>query len=51
MRRKRGVLDVSVDEFYDQAASPDGLVTELPDGRSVLVKYFRLPNGGSVGDP
>ena len=28
--------------------SPDGLVTELPDGRSVLVKYFMLPNGGSV---
>ena len=26
----------------------DGLVTELPNGRSVLVKYFRLPNGGSV---
>ena len=30
---------------------PEGLVTELPNGRSVLVKYFRLPNGGSVGDP
>src|SRR5882672_10260808 len=48
MRRKRGVLDVSVDHFYDQAGSADGLVTELPNGRSVLVKYFRLPNGGSV---
>ena len=29
-------------------ARPEGLVTELPDGRSVLVKYFALPNGGSV---
>ena len=28
--------------------APDGLVTELPNGRSVLVKYFALPNGGSV---
>src|SRR5256714_655677 len=30
------------------AATPEGLVTELADDRSVLVKYFRLPNGGSV---
>jgi diguanylate cyclase (GGDEF)-like protein/PAS domain S-box-containing protein len=48
MRRKRGVLDVSVDEFYANAGSPEGFVAELPGGRSVLVKYFRLPNGGSV---
>jgi len=48
MRRKRGVLDVSVEEFYANAGSPEGFVTELPGGRSVLVKYFRLPNGGSV---
>src|SRR6202040_1988061 len=48
MRRKRGVLDVSVEDFYGHAASPEGLVTELPGGRSILVKYFALPNGGSV---
>jgi diguanylate cyclase (GGDEF)-like protein/PAS domain S-box-containing protein len=48
MRRKRGVLDVSVEEFYENAATPQGMVTELPGGRSVLVKYFPLPNGGSV---
>ena len=48
VRRKRGVLHVSVDEFYIQAGTADGLVTELPSGKSVLVKYFRLPNGGSV---
>src|SRR4030081_1814801 len=48
MRRKRGVLHVSVDDFYAHAASPEGLVTELPGGRLVLVKYFALPNGGSV---
>ena len=28
--------------------APEGLITELPGGRSVLVKYFALPNGGSV---
>src|SRR5882757_6761216 len=48
MRRKRGVLDISTEEFYANAGSPEGFVTELPGGRSVLVKYFRLPNGGSV---
>jgi len=48
LRRKRGVLDVSVEHFYENAGSPDGLISELPGGRSILVKYFRLPNGGSV---
>jgi diguanylate cyclase (GGDEF)-like protein/PAS domain S-box-containing protein len=48
LRRQRGVLDISVDEFYRRVESPAGLVTQLPDGRSVLVKFFGLPNGGSV---
>ncbi|WP_439408170.1 EAL and GGDEF domain-containing protein [Bradyrhizobium sp. DASA03076] len=48
LRRKRGVLGVSDDEFYEKAASPNGLVTELSDGRAILVKYFVLPSGGSV---
>ena len=26
----------------------EGLITELPDGRSIAVKYWALPNGGSV---
>ena len=47
-RREHGVLDVSVEDFFDQAGKPEGLVTELPGGRSVLVKYFVLPNGGTV---
>src|SRR5204862_3745044 len=45
---RRGVLQGSDEEFYGRAATPEGLITELPDGRSVLVKYFTLPNGGSV---
>ncbi len=48
MRRKRGVLDVSNEDFYARASTPEGLVTELPNGRAVLVRYFSLPNGGSV---
>src|SRR5450432_850265 len=48
LRLKRGVLDVSVDDFYTHAGTPEGLVTVLPGGRSVLVKHFALPNGGSV---
>ena len=48
MRRRLGTLDVGVDEFYVTVRSPEGHVTELPDGRSVLVRHFPLPNGGSV---
>ncbi|WP_375787314.1 EAL domain-containing protein [Bradyrhizobium sp. Pha-3] len=48
LRRDRGVLDISAQDFFARAATPEGLVTELPGGRSVLVKYFPLPNGGSV---
>src|SRR4030088_2461648 len=48
LQLKRGVLDVSGDDFYVHASAPEGLITELPGGRSVLVKYFALPNGGSV---
>src|SRR5712672_1108222 len=48
LRRARGVLDVSVENFHEHASPPEGLITELPGGRSVLVKHFALPNGGSV---
>ncbi len=48
MRRARGTLDCSVEEFYARSKSPEGLICDLPNGRSILVKYFGLPNGGSV---
>ena len=48
LRRARGLLDVDVDDFYRYAARPEGLISELPDGRNVLVRYFPLPNGGSI---
>src|ERR1700754_3757301 len=48
LRRKLGVLDVRTADFYRVAGTSEGLITELPDGRSIAVKYWALPNGGSV---
>jgi diguanylate cyclase (GGDEF)-like protein/PAS domain S-box-containing protein len=48
LRISRGTLDRSVDEFYALATNPEGMITELPNGRSILTKHFLLPNGGSV---
>jgi diguanylate cyclase (GGDEF)-like protein/PAS domain S-box-containing protein len=49
LRRQRGKLDVSIEEYARRALEPEGYVTELPDGRSVLAKLFHLPNGGTIG--
>ena len=48
LRCERGLLGCSVDDFYTCAARSEGLITELPNGRSILAKYFPLPNGGSI---
>src|ERR1700748_3611485 len=48
LRSARGTLDCSVEEFYARVKSPEGFITDLPNGRSILVKHFALPNGGSV---
>jgi diguanylate cyclase (GGDEF)-like protein/PAS domain S-box-containing protein len=48
LRRARGTLRISADDFYELSARPEGLVTELPGGRSILVRLFALPGGGSV---
>src|ERR1700746_456727 len=48
LRLQRGTLDVSADDFFRYAARPEGLITELPGGRSVHARYFPLPNGGSI---
>src|SRR6185437_14471080 len=48
MGRERGIHNLSSEHFYATAKSPEGLVTELADGRSILVRYFELPNGGNV---
>ncbi|WP_244432042.1 PAS-domain containing protein, partial [Rhodopseudomonas sp. B29] len=48
LRRARGQVDVSNDEFTRQVHSADGYVSELPDGRSVQIKFSRLANGGTI---
>jgi diguanylate cyclase (GGDEF)-like protein/PAS domain S-box-containing protein len=46
---KRGAVDLRVvEDFLAYAGTPEGLITELPGGRPVMIKYFQLPNGGSV---
>src|ERR1700756_4815406 len=46
LRISRGTLDCSVEEFYARTTNPEGMITELPNGRSILTRHFSLPNGG-----
>jgi diguanylate cyclase (GGDEF)-like protein/PAS domain S-box-containing protein len=48
MRRRNGLINLSDEEFRARASTPEGLITELPDGRSVVTRQFPLPNGGTV---
>ena len=48
LRRQRGTLALSNDQFYAFAGTDDGTITELPNGRSILVRHRQLPNGGHV---
>jgi diguanylate cyclase (GGDEF)-like protein/PAS domain S-box-containing protein len=48
LRHRRGQLDCDVEEFFRQVNSEAGHVTELPDGRAVLVKHRVLRNGGTI---
>ena len=49
LRRKRGQVTVSFEEFVKQARQPEGFVNELPNGRLVISRLFALPNGGTIG--
>jgi len=49
LRRRRGLLKLTVEEYARQAREPEGCLTELPEGRAVRAKFFRLPTGGSIG--
>ena len=49
LRHARGLLNVTAEEFGKLARRPEGVVTELPNGRAILTKIFRLPNGGTIG--
>ena len=49
LQHSRGMLNVTVEEFSALARRPEGVVTEMPSGKSVISKIFRLPNGGTIG--
>src|SRR5450432_498742 len=48
LQHQRGGLDCNPEDFHAQAARPEGLIAGLPNGKSILVKYLPLPNGGSI---
>jgi PAS domain-containing protein len=48
MRRQRGVLDVSIEDFYARAGTPEGLITELPGGGRFWSNILRCRTAGSV---
>ncbi|MDB5652782.1 MAG: hypothetical protein JWQ94_395 [Tardiphaga sp.] len=49
LRRERCQLDLSSEQLYDAASLVGGHIAQLPDGRSIRVKFDLLPNGGSIG--
>jgi diguanylate cyclase (GGDEF)-like protein/PAS domain S-box-containing protein len=48
MRESRGVLGCSATEYMNFVRASESHFVELPDGRSILVKHYQLPNGGSI---
>ncbi|MDB5574163.1 MAG: diguanylate cyclase [Tardiphaga sp.] len=48
LRRSRGMINLTVDEFRESARADSGYISDLPDGRSVLVRHRALPSGGTV---
>ena len=48
LRRQHGTLDEETEQFYRRTEGSDEHLSHLPNGRSVLIKYSKLPNGGSI---
>jgi len=48
LRRARGMLDQATEDFYRNATRGADHISDLPNGRSILIKYTSLPNGGSI---
>ncbi|MBR1221917.1 EAL domain-containing protein [Bradyrhizobium sp. U87765 SZCCT0131] len=48
MRKRVSGSGSDVDEFLRAAASEAGYVTDLPDGRAIVVKHRGLRNGGTI---
>src|ERR1700737_3252404 len=39
LRHARGTLGCDLDEFFSHNDEPEGAITELPDGRTIIVKH------------
>ncbi len=48
LRRAKGSMPITTDEFYARAAEPDGIVFELDDGRLMNIKRWQLPDGSAI---
>ncbi len=48
LRATTGTLQGDIEQYYSDVRQPNGHVCELADGRSILVKHCKLPNGGIV---
>jgi diguanylate cyclase (GGDEF)-like protein/PAS domain S-box-containing protein len=48
LRRERCQIDADVDELLQGVLSDEGQVTDLPDGRAIVVRHRVLPSGGVV---
>jgi diguanylate cyclase (GGDEF)-like protein/PAS domain S-box-containing protein len=48
LRKERGTFDGTLDDYYRNVELPDGYVSELRDGRSILTRHRKLSNGGLV---
>jgi len=48
LRHERGTLEASTDDYCANFLTLEGAVTTLPNGCSVLVRSFELPDGGRV---
>ena len=48
LRKQRGTIAGTIDEYFLNVEHPDGSICELKDGRSILIKHRKLSNGGIV---
>jgi diguanylate cyclase (GGDEF)-like protein/PAS domain S-box-containing protein len=48
LRHARGTLGGDVDDFFSRKDAADGAITELPDGRTIMVKHHTPRGGGMV---
>jgi diguanylate cyclase (GGDEF)-like protein/PAS domain S-box-containing protein len=48
LRHAPGTLGCDVDEFFSAKDAAEAAITDLPDGRTIIVKHHRLRGGGMV---